>query len=544
MGAEDRAVALARVASGLASGAGVELPAGLWLWRLAGGRPRAEAQPSADPAADLGAALERTLTDRQRRRGAHYTPAPLAERIAALALPRPAPLPVVDPACGAGALLLAVGRRLVDAGVPAVAVARDLLWGCDIDPIAAATTEAAIALWSGGTAPGPGHLVAADALRSGAAAWPDPPATGFGAVVANPPFQGQLAAATARPAAEQAALRARFGDAMSAYADSAALFLLLGIELCRPGGRVAMVQPTSTASSRDAGATRRAVADRARLVDLVVPDAATFAANVHVCLPVLEVGEPDPDPSWSLRLAGARGVPRVVVAVHRTVGDLAGAVGGFRQHYYGLVGHVHEARSDDVAALVTSGLIDVGASHWGRRPVRFARAIWERPAVDLPGVARDAPAVGAWLERLRRPKVLVATQTRVTEAAADRTGTWVPCTPVVSVVPHDPADVDRLAAVLCAPPVAAWAVGRMGGSGLSAAAIRTSTALALAAPLPPDRGAWEDASAALVAGELDRFAERATAMYRLDRDDAAAVLTWWHGARPANRVLGPAQAAR
>src|SRR3546814_4943574 len=123
---------------------------------------------------------------------------------------------------------------------------------------------------------------------------------------------------------------------------------------------------------------------------------------------------------------------------------------------YGLVGHVREAAEGAVPApLVTSVSIGVATCTWGQRPIRFAKRSWARPEVDLPALAAANQRTSAWVERLRRPKVVVATQTRVLEAAADHSGSWVAATPVVSVLPHDPADVARLTAVLCAPPVSA-----------------------------------------------------------------------------------------
>jgi hypothetical protein len=214
------------------------------------------------------------------------------------------------------------------------------------------------------------------------------------------------------------------------------------------------------------------------------------------------------------------------------VGDRAVAVAGFRQHYYALVGHVHEADDGAGARLVTSGLLDVGGCAWGERPVRFARRTWARPTVDVGAVRAGDGRMGPWLARVQQPKVVVASQTRVLEAAADQAGRWVPCTPVVSAVPHDPDEVDRLAAALCAPPAAAWAAHRVAGSGLSPGAVRVSATLVRDVPLPVDGDAWTEAAAHLVAGDLDRYAEAATAMHALPAATAAAVVRWWTQARP------------
>src|SRR3546814_3614903 len=96
----------------------------------------------------------------ERRAGAHYTPPEVSRRVAAMALggPGAGARRVVDMSCGGGALLLAAGDALVAAGADPADVARELLWGADIDPLAVAVTAAAIALWSGGTRPPEGHL--------------------------------------------------------------------------------------------------------------------------------------------------------------------------------------------------------------------------------------------------------------------------------------------------------------------------------------------------------------------------------------------------
>ena len=538
--ADERARGLARVAVGLATGAGIGLPGELALWGLAGGRPDGvDAIEAGDPAQALCDALERALTDGERRRGAHYTPVEVAERVAALALPEgAAPAPVVDPACGGGALLLGAARRLVELGAAPAVVARELLWGADLDPLAAAVTEAAIALWADGVAPEPGHLVGGDTLHGGAATWPAAPPSGFGAVVGNPPFQGQLARTTARSPSETERLRVRFGrDAVGPYVDTAALFLLSGVELAAPGARVVMVQPQSTVAARDAAGVRSALAERARLVDLWAPRQRLFEARVHVCVPVLEVGSGDGPQDWSTLLATARGVPAVDLGSDgrrrrlrrpARLGERAVVSATFRDHYYGLVPHVAEAPDGSLPdhPLVTSGLIGVATCAWGVRPVRFAKRPWSRPMVDVEAARRERARIDGWLDQVLRPKLVVASQTRVLEAAADAGGTWVPATPTLSVVPHDPGELAHLVAAVCAPPAAAWMATRAAGTALSADTVRVSTGLLQALPLPVDDGAWQAAAHHLAAGDLEGYAEAATAMYDLGAG-GAAVREWW-----------------
>ena len=293
-----------------------------------------------------------------------------------------------------------------------------------------------------------------------------------------------------------------------------------------------MVLPASLAAARDAEPVREALARRASLVELWLPAGPGFAANVHVCVALLEIGAPDPDPNWTAHVAGARGVPDVELTGSRTVADLGDAVAGFRDEYYGLVDHVHEAGAAPDAPLVTSGCIDVASCAWGSRSVRFAKRRWERPEVDREGLVRADPRIGAWVDRLRRPKVVVASQTRVLEAAVDPLGTWVPVTPVVSVLPDDPADLVRIAAALCSPPVAAWAVRRAAGSGLSATAIRVSTALVLDAPLPTDATAWDAATHAFDVGDLATYGRLATAMHDLPGGQDEEILAWWMARLP------------
>jgi hypothetical protein len=441
---------------------------------------------------------------------------------------------------------LATADRLAAAGAARAEVARGLLFGADIDPLAVAVAEAAVALWSGGVAPLREHLVAGDPLQDGRSLWPAAPPEGFAAVVGNPPFQGQLSRATARSVGEANRLRTRFGAAVGPYVDTAALFLLVGLDLAAPGARIAMVQPQSTAAARDAGAVRAALAERTRLVELWAPPERLFAARVHVCVPVLVVGEGDGRVDWSADVAAARGTPEVPLGAPRRGGsghhlrDRARVLASFRNHYYGLVPHVAEADGCARHPLVTSGLVSIGSCGWGHEPVRFAKRWWDRPEVDVDAVRAADRRLDGWLGAVLAPKLVVASQTKVLEAAADERGRWVPSTPTISVMPHDPADLGRLLAAVCSPAASAWVVTRTAGSALSADTVRVSRAVLEALPLPVDEAAWDEAVGALVERDLEAYEDAAAAMYGLGRAESREVLAWW---RPRARSAWLANSA-
>ncbi len=579
----------------MAATTGRALPNDLRLWLLAGGRPDADGAGRADgdgvndgrvggnapgdgsqtvgPAdvgADLAVALEAATDPAVRRaNGLHVTPRWLADQLVARAVDGLEGLPAIsvcDPACGGGAFLLAAARRLERRGADRRRIVRHLLWGADIDPVGVAVAEAVLALWAGEVPPA-GRLVVADALAAGAAAWPGPPPAGFDVVVGNPPFQNQLGRSTARSPAEQQSLRARYGDAVRPYTDAAWLFLLLGCELARPGGRVVLIEPQSLVAARDAAAVRDAVDRRARVHSIWVDERQVFAAAVRVCAPVLDVGAPGetsggaagperPDEgtgrAWAARFADAVGVPAVVMPGGPTLADRADVVAGFRDEYYGLVDLVAEldpelaiggSPLDGVAPLITCGSIDWLGSSWARRPIRFAKRAWRAPVVDLARLDDSGTrAARRWVTLTRVPKILVATQTRVLEAAVDEAGSWVPSVPVLAVVPRDPADLWRLAAALAGPASTAWLFRRAPGTALARGALKVAAPDLRALPLPVDEAAWDEATAAVrdvvtrpAPGACDRFLDAAAAAY----GTPAAVTAWWR-----QRVRGVATPTR
>lgn len=478
---------LAGAAVALARRDRVRLPEDLAL--LAHEPAAFELPPGAGP--ELLGALHESLLGRpaRRRRGAFYTPADVAARLVGWAvegLDRPV---VLDPACGGGAFLLAAARHT------------DRLVAIDIDALAVAVTEAAVLLATGKRP----VTVVGDALVD---AWPD-----ADAVVGNPPFLGQLRADTARSPERAAAIGAK------GYIDDAALFLLAA---ARHAGRVALLQPESIVSSAAGASIRAELGPR---VDRIwLPDRPLFDASVRVVGIVLRREARGVD-HWSSALADDQGVPRVLLDGHGTLGDACDITAGFRDEYYGLAELVGEGRPG-AAPLITSGLIDPGQSRWGTAPARYGRRRWAAPAVDLAGLA--ASPLAAWASRQLVPKVLVATQTRVLEAVVDEAGEWLPCTPVLTVVPRG-LDLWHALAALLSPPATAWALRHAGGAALSSGALKVSASQLRALPLPAPGADWDAAADAVRRGDVQGAATASCRAYGVEPD---GLVDWWASRLP------------
>ncbi len=247
----------------------------------------------------LGAALERSLHElpdraravrgrgrapasRRQRRGVYYTPRAIADYLVRGALSEllataDAPLrtletlTLLDPACGAGALLCRAYERLHEARAalldragaprpsePATRVG-ERLFGLDIMPSAVEFARLALRMHMAERSYSASALAArvraGDSLRDG------PPAP-VDIVLCNPPWGAE------RSGWGDAALRARFppcGDEKDSYA----LFLIRGYELLRPGGVLAYITPNSWLTVRGYASLRRWFLERFELRQLV-----------------------------------------------------------------------------------------------------------------------------------------------------------------------------------------------------------------------------------------------------------------------------------
>lgn len=393
-------------------------------------------------------------------------------------------------------------------------------------------------------------------------------ASGFDLVVGNPPFLNQLERATSADRDRAALLRELSGGAVRGYADLAGAFLLRSIELCRDDGRVTMIQPISLASGSANAGVRAAVLARGAIRAVwsagghAFPDARTF-----VCAPTIEVGRTARDAEgvgvsrslgagfearppavlapgasgWAGLLAGDDDAPDAGFDAEGVLGDVADATADFRDEYYCLRGLAHDLDAEPGAerpALVTCGLIDLFRCMWGRRPTRILGSSWVRPGALVAGVRAARPG-GERLARKARPKVLLATQTRVLECWADQTGATLPVTPVVSLFPRAGVSLWVVAAIAASPVSCLEAVRRTRGSALRPDRIKLSASQVMALPRPAEGAALARAA------ELVREVHAETPHLQHDDDSDerrwsliaryGAAMCAAHGMRPEDR---------
>lgn len=461
-------------------------------------------------------------------RGAWYTPRAVAEEIAGRAFGPGAPAFVVDPTCGGGAFILAALDAFVARGVaPADAIAR--VAGLDIEPRAVATARQVVRMWAGG------HGIEAaevrvevrDAFDEWPTDWPVPEL-----ILGNPPFASPLRATKSRSSADlppkAAAFRERHRGELGPYADLAAVHLLNAAHRVHPEhGRLVMVLPQSILAGRDATPLRQWLANELPLEDLWISGEKLFDASVRVFAPILARAAAQTTRSWTDAAASGMGVPDPGLSTTgRVLGSICQSTAGFRDEYYGMAEACVEGEADDGRCrLATVGSIEPLEMLWGQVPTRFAKAQWQRPVVDE---ALVPAKVRPWFERQRSPKVLLPTQARILEPFVDRLGTVIPITPLLSIS-ASVEDLDRIAAVLLAPGVSAWAARRGFGSALSVNAIKLRAADVLDIPLPADRSLWDEATALVADGPaaIDRIAASMHEAYGGDH----VVMDWWERRR-------------
>jgi adenine-specific DNA-methyltransferase len=218
--------------------------------------------------------------------GRHYTPPVLAETLwRDLARMGAGDERVVDPACGAGALLQPFVRKLVEADADQAGLLGSLerrVSGTDLDPAAIWLGNAILGaellpLWAALPAAERRPLPRLLSVGDGLTRQDDGPSL----LVMNPPY-GRIRLSTEE--------RERWSASLYGHANRYGLFLHAAIERVRPGGIVAAVVPTSFLGGAYYQRLRRFVSDHAPLVHLTFVDARSgvFSGDVlqETCLAI------------------------------------------------------------------------------------------------------------------------------------------------------------------------------------------------------------------------------------------------------------------
>jgi adenine-specific DNA methylase len=205
----------------------------------------------------------------RKQRGAFFTPAAIADFLAAWATAGRSDARILDPTCGEAVFLLAAARRLAANGAKPGAT-RDLLYGVDLhaDSLEQSRKLLKAEGFDAALVDGDFFAQATPAQLGGAFPWMD-------AVIGNPPFvRYQQHRGDARKLSAAAALAQ--GVRLSGLASSWAALLVHACSFLKPEGRISMVLPAELLTVGYAEPIRRWLRQRFERVHLVLFDELQF----------------------------------------------------------------------------------------------------------------------------------------------------------------------------------------------------------------------------------------------------------------------------
>ena len=461
-----------------------------------------------------------------------------------------------DPSVGGGSFLLAAANVFQTLGLSPSVIVKDLLWGIDLDPDAIRVTKTVLALWAseGQWIVAEKNLVTADSLETGIEAFQSPPIGGFSAVIGNPPFQNQLQHQTVRTLESTNQLRDRWKTSAGPYADTAGFFLLVGSSMLSEKGILLMIQPQSFLSAADSLPIRENLEEQMDLIGMWIGGSDIFEAGVYVCAPIFgpvegesqlklwdgpEIEERPPisrrkNDNWTEIISAVSGVPCVNLQGPE-LKNISSSTAGFRDQFYGLKEYVSEKHlcQGNWAPLITVGMIDPFRNRWGQGTFRYANKNWIEPVVDLDALRKGNLELFHWVKDRLRPKILVATQTKILEVLPDPEGRLIPSTPVISVE-CDYENVWLISAALSSPAASARAFARAAGAAMSSDTLKLSATQISEIPLPERTFEWNQGaeyaqqaylaeSEPIWASYLHKLGQETAKAYEVNND----VFEWW-----------------
>lgn len=340
---------------------------------------------------------------------------------------------------------------------------------------------------------------------------------GFDVILGNPPFANAIEGGVPPEIKEQLA---RHYSGLGGTADLSYYFLDLAHRIAKPEGAVGFVLPRGILTGRSVQLLRsRLLRERPPCLIYAPQDQYLFpGANVFVvllglrrggiCLASRDPSEPRlqsvqiRDENWWAPLLGDTRPGQVVdeariglggnafdthsqFHVTARIGDqfevFASMTTGMA---YDLLPFVSDQPSEESLKLVTTGLIDPGECHWGKRVCRYLKRRFEQPCVH------EDPAMQASirtrLAKVRRPKILVAGLSTRVEALLDVSGQYCGAVSTFTIVdPQD--DVLRLRQLtdwLNAPPATDALHRELGAHAMGGGRITLSKQFLMQLPLP------------------------------------------------------------
>ena len=326
-------------------------------------------------------------------------------------------------------------------------VVRECLWGLDIHPGMVEITRHLLACL-GGIDAGEVKVFCADALDDrgeGPGAWPaEMCQIVFDGVVGNPPFSNAIETRSRLDTHRAQELRRRFPLIFQGASDLSTLFVAMGVEHLRPGGRYGWLLPRVMLAHLGARSLRLWLEQTTRVESLHDPDCASLFPGTSVYVVVVVGCRLTPAPHHQVEVSWSSGQHRRHIStplggtqtwwemVFRansnmsrrpvqsvSLGSVAHyAAGCTVSQAYLLAPRVTDDPGGSGMKLLTTGLIDRCGQSWGQRPARFlGRSLLHPRWPEEPG-----PTLARTLHRQTQPKVMVGGLSRRLEAVADVRG--------------------------------------------------------------------------------------------------------------------------
>jgi hypothetical protein len=431
----------------------------------------------------------------ERDTGAYMTPDAVAAWMARGHRLPPSELLYVDPACGAGQLLVAAAQHVLqhDADCPdPVALLQTHLRGIEQDHLLALAARVCIraTLWPQNTRRDSFDAVVQcgdglEYLRAGAQAGPLTPY-----VVANPPFVGVV-----ERGFDAAGVHAGGAYRVGGTANLAAVFWDAIDAFVGDRGGCTILMPRNLLVSEATRALRASTAEAVSSVWLPASARLFTGADVFVCVLSVDHGRdphaqplvwrdrgsksapapPDAEqgvrvpafagPDWWAAICGVSSLPRLNVP--EWVEVRAGMTTGDAYMVRDYIAEEPASSPSGFPRLLTTGLIDPGVVLWGDATCRYLKGKWQRPVVRAPA---DSPL---WLERIvarsRRPKLIIAGLSSGWELFFDRHGEYAASVGTWTILDRE-NDISRLEALQAAmeqSPVQAWMDAELGANAMS-----------------------------------------------------------------------------